>query len=148
MIEITTNPIDTDRLLQEVSNPGCGASVLFLGTTRGVTAGQITVRLTYECYEPMARRVLAELESEARQRWPIQGCAIVHRVGDVGVAEASVAVAVSTPHRADAFAAGQWLIDEIKVRAPIWKKEIGVNGQEIWQHPGEAREKSRTSVAP
>lgn len=147
MIEITPNPIDTEKLLKLVSNPECGASVLFLGTTRGVTAGRITVRLTYECYEPMARRVLTELETEARQRWPIQGCAIVHRVGDVGVTESSVAVAVSTPHRADAFAAGQWLIDEIKVRAPIWKKEIGADGQEFWQHPEEIREKSRTGVA-
>jgi molybdopterin synthase catalytic subunit len=84
----------------------------------------------------MAREKLAELEAEARRRWPLEGCAIVHRIGRVDLGEASVAVAVSTPHRQSAFAAGQWLIDTLKQVVPIWKKENWADGNSQWVHPG------------
>ena len=110
--------------------------MLFLGTTREVTDGRKTVALDYEAYREMAERQLQVLEIEARRRWPVIECIIVHRLGRVPVAEASVAVAVSTPHRGDAFAAGQWLIDSLKRDVPIWKREQWADGTTEWVHPG------------
>src|SRR4029077_10452287 len=95
-----------------------------------------TASLDYECYPEMARHKLAELESQARARWTIEGCAIVHRVGHLPIGEASVAVAVSTAHRQAAFEAGQWLIDTLKEVVPIWKKENWADGRSQWVHPG------------
>lgn len=136
MIELTHDPIDTSALLAQVASPQAGAIVLFLGTTREFTAGRRTQRLVYECYPEMAGRELASLEQAARSRWPLTAVAIVHRLGRVDLAEASVAVAVSSPHRAEAFAAGQWLIDELKRVVPIWKQEHWDDGATEWVHPG------------
>jgi molybdopterin synthase catalytic subunit len=136
VVDITSGPIDTDALLREVASNSAGAAVLFLGTARELTDGRRTASLDYECHRDMARDQLAELEAEARRRWPIVGCAIVHRVGHVPLGEASVAVAVSTAHRRAAFAAGQWLIDTLKEVVPIWKKENWADGNSQWVHPG------------
>ena len=136
MIELTDRPIDCDRILDEVASPLAGAVVLFLGTTRELTDGQRTAWLDYECYAQMAQAKMAELEAEARRRWPVVGCVIFHRLGRVEVGQASVAVAVSTPHRAAAFAAGQWLIDTLKEVVPIWKRENWTDGSSQWVHPG------------
>ena len=84
----------------------------------------------------MAEVKLAELEAEVRQRWPVEECVIVHRVGHLELGEASVVLAVSTPHRKDAFAAGQWLIDRLKESVPIWKQENWADGTSEWVHPG------------
>jgi len=135
MIKISPDPIDTNAVLSSVSHPNCGASVLFVGSTRAYTDGQLTQSLEYECYELMALHKLAELVEEARRRWPIERCSIVHRVGIVDVGQASIAIAVSSAHRAEAFAAGQWLIDTIKTQVPIWKKELGIDGRDQWLHP-------------
>jgi molybdopterin synthase catalytic subunit len=136
MIELTNEPIDASRLLEQVGSPVAGAVVLFLGVTRGVTDDRQTASLEYECYPEMAREKLSELVAEARRRWPLEGCAIVHRLGHLEIQEASVAVAVSSPHRAEAFAAGQWLIDTLKEVVPIWKKELWADGTTEWVHPG------------
>jgi len=136
MIELITGPIDAQNVLAQVASPEAGAVVLFLGTTRQYTAGRETASLDYECFHDMALAKLAELEAEARTRWPIVHCAIVHRTGHVAIGEASVAVAVSTAHRAAAFEAGQWLIDRLKVIVPIWKKENWSDGSSQWVHPG------------
>ncbi|HEY4232729.1 MAG TPA: molybdenum cofactor biosynthesis protein MoaE [Lacipirellulaceae bacterium] len=135
MIRLTTESIDAAALLDRARSPEVGAVVLFLGTTRELTGGRRTVTLDYEAYGPMAERKLAELEAEARKRWPLIDCKIVHRVGRVPLAEASVAIVVSTPHRADAFAAGQWLIDTLKQEVPIWKREEWDDGATEWIHP-------------
>jgi molybdopterin synthase catalytic subunit len=135
MIQLTTEPIDAARLLDQTISPLTGAVVLFLGTTRELTNARRTVALDYEAYGPMAERKLEELEAEARRRWPLVECFIVHRVGRVPLAEASVAIVVSTPHRADAFAAGQWLIDTLKQDVPIWKREEWADGTTEWLHP-------------
>jgi molybdopterin synthase catalytic subunit len=135
MIQLTTEPIDAGRLLERATSPQAGAVVLFLGTTRELTNGRRTVTLDYEAYDAMAEQKLAELETDARRRWPIVECLIVHRVGRVPLAEASVAIVVSTPHRADAFAAGQWLIDTLKEDVPIWKRESWADGATEWIHP-------------
>ena len=84
----------------------------------------------------MALKKLAELESEARRRWPIIELALVHRIGDLGPGEVSVVVAVSTPHRHQAFEACRWLIDTLKEVVPIWKREAWADGKEEWIHPG------------
>jgi molybdopterin synthase catalytic subunit len=135
MIQISTQPIDVANLLDKARSPEAGAIVLFLGTTRELTDGRRTVTLEYEAYGPMAERKLAELEAEARSRWSLVECLIVHRVGRVPLAEASVAIVVSTPHRADAFAAGQWLINILKENVPIWKREQWADGTTEWIHP-------------
>jgi molybdopterin synthase catalytic subunit len=136
MIDIVSNPIDTQEVLLRVASPRAGAVVLFLGTTREFTAGQQTASLDYECFGEMAKRKLAELEAEARRRWPLVDCAIVHRVGRVEIGEASVAIAVSSPHRQAAFEAGNWLIDTLKQIVPIWKRENWADGTSQWVHPG------------
>ncbi len=132
MIQLTPHVLDTASLLASVTSPAAGAVVLFLGTTREFTDGRQTTFLEYECYAEMAQAKLAELECEARRRWPIVECGIVHRLGSVPLGEASVAIAVSTPHRREAFEAGQWLIDELKRVVPIWKKEQWADGTSEW----------------
>jgi molybdopterin synthase catalytic subunit len=136
MVEITNAPIDAEAVLRLVASPKAGAVTLFLGTTREFTDGRKTASLDYECYGEMARNKLAELERDARARWPLIECAIIHRVGHVAVGEASVAVAVSTAHRGAAFEAAEWLIDTLKQVVPIWKKENWTDGQSEWVHPG------------
>ena len=136
MIELVTDTIDTNAVLAHVASPEAGAVVLFLGTTRRTTEGRETASLDYECYHEMALAKLAELKAEAVRRWPLLECAIVHRVGHLELGEASVAVAVSTPHRQAAFEAGQWLIDTLKQVVPIWKKENWADGTTQWVHPG------------
>jgi molybdopterin synthase catalytic subunit len=136
VILLTHEPIDTAEIVRRAGHPDAGAVVLFLGTTRELTDGRQTVALDYEAYEEMARRRLSELEAEARQRWPVIECIVVHRLGHVPIGEASVAIAVSTPHRREAFAAGQWLIDSLKRDVPIWKREAWADGTTEWVHPG------------
>ncbi|MCI0358715.1 MAG: molybdenum cofactor biosynthesis protein MoaE [Planctomycetaceae bacterium] len=136
MISLTTKHIDASEVLASVSSTDAGAIVLFLGTTREFTHGRRTASLDYECYPEMAEKKLAELEAEARRRWPLTGCSIVHRLGRLELGEASIAIAVSSPHRQVAFEAGKWLIDTIKEVVPIWKRENWADGSSEWVHPG------------
>src|SRR5262249_3778851 len=136
MIQLTREPIDSQALLDRVTTPAAGAVVLFLGTVREFTHGRQTTALDYECYPEMAEKKLAELEAEARKRWTLVDVAIVHRLGRLELAEASVAVAVSSPHRDAAFEAGRWLIDTLKQVVPIWKQENWSDGTTEWVHPG------------
>jgi len=92
--------------------------------------------LDYECYPEMATKHLEQLEATARQRWPIIECCIVHRLGHLELGEASIAIAVSCPHRPQAFDAARWLIDTIKQDVPIWKRENWEDGTTEWIHPG------------
>jgi molybdopterin synthase catalytic subunit len=105
--------------------------VLFLGTVRDNREGARVHHLEYEAYEPRALRDMRDVCDEAAARWPLLGVAMIHRVGTLGVGEISVAIAVSAPHRADAFAAGKYAIDALKQRVPIWKKEVWEGG-EVW----------------
>ncbi len=139
MPHLTYHPIDPAVIVAQVGSPLAGAVVLFLGTTREVTDGRRTRSLDYECYPEMAERKLAALEAEARRRWPLVGCVVLHRLGHLEIGEASVAVAVSSPHRNAAFEAGQWLIDTLKESVPIWKQEHWVDGTSQWVHPGVTR---------
>jgi molybdopterin synthase catalytic subunit len=133
---LTREPIDYHALTESVRSPGCGGVALFLGTVRDLTGDQVTVYLDYEAYPAMAEKKLAEIEAEVRNRWPVGEIAMIHRLGRLGVGEVSVAVAVSCPHRAQAFEAGRYAIDAVKELVPIWKKENWEDGRAEWQHPG------------
>ena len=132
MAELTHGPIDTAALLARAARPDCGALALFLGTSRDHHEGRRVLRLGYEGYEPMALDALAKLERDAVERFEIAGCAIVHRLGDVPIAEASGAVIVAAAHRGPAFDACRWVMDELKRTVPIWKKEFYAEGGEGW----------------
>ena len=132
MAELVRDPIDAGRLTREAARPDCGAVVVFLGTTRDHHRGMTVVRLAYEAYEPMALAALAELERGALARHAIASCVIVHRLGEVPLTEASVAVVVASAHRAAAFDACRWAMDELKRTVPIWKKEFFAAGGEAW----------------
>ncbi|MDC0574748.1 molybdenum cofactor biosynthesis protein MoaE [Pirellulaceae bacterium] len=127
--------IDTQRMLATVSQTNAGAQLLFIGTTRDVTGDRVTQWLDYEAYEPMAVIKLEQLESTAIERWDICAIEIVHRLGKVLPGEASVAIAVSAPHREHAFECGRWLIDTLKQDVPIWKQEHWLDEQPQWIHP-------------
>ncbi len=136
MINLTRDTIDTQQVLESVQDTRAGAVVLFLGTTRSITGDRETGSLDYDCYESMAIRKLEQLEAEARRQWDVVEINIVHRLGHLLPGEASVAIAVSSPHRGTAFECGQWLIDSLKEDIPIWKKENWADGTHQWVHPG------------
>ena len=138
MIELTHAPIDHAAITDRVRSNLAGAVCSFLGTVREMTAGRRTSSLDYEAYPEMALKTLADLEAEARRRWPVIDCAIVHRLGHHDLGAISVVVAVSCPHRHQAFDACRWLIDTLKEVVPIWKKEVWADGTEEWVHPGQA----------
>jgi len=133
---LTSDPIDFAALTESVRSPNSGAVVLFLGTVRELTNGRQTSALDYEAYPSMAEQKLHEFESQARDRWPIDKLAMAHRLGHLELGDVSVAVAVSCPHRHQAFDAARFLIDELKAWVPIWKKEIWADGTTEWVHPG------------
>lgn len=132
MAELVEGPIRAERLLVEVARPDCGAVVLFLGTTRNQHGGRQVARLHYEAYRPMALEALARIERDTVENFAVVSCRIVHRLGEVPPAEVSVAVVVAAPHRAAAFDACRWAMDEVKTTAPIWKKELYADGTSGW----------------
>jgi molybdopterin synthase catalytic subunit len=130
--ELIRTPIDVAKLITEASRPDCGAISLFIGNSRDHSEGRRVTRLEYEAYEPMALAALETLERDARKQFKIVTCRIVHRLGEVPLAEASVAVVVAAAHRQPAFDACQWAMDELKRAAPIWKKEFFAEGGAEW----------------
>lgn len=137
MVRLTREPIDHATLTDAVRRPGCGAVVTFLGTVRDLTGDEVTVALEYEAYPPMAERQMDGIETDVRARWAVGEVALVHRLGRLEVGEISVAVAVSAPHRADAFNACRHAIDRLKEVVPIWKRDLGP-GKAEWVHPDAA----------
>lgn len=131
MYQITETAIDTESLLDAVRAPTAGAVALFIGTTRNENDGRAVERLEYEAYRDMAIAEIERIGAEIEQRWRGVSVAIVHRIGDVPIGEASVAVAVSAAHREEAFAACRHGIDTLKETVPIWKKEYYRDG-ECW----------------
>ncbi|MBI2211758.1 MAG: molybdenum cofactor biosynthesis protein MoaE [Deltaproteobacteria bacterium] len=131
MFRVTRNAIDLQELVAFVTDPEAGAIVTFIGTTRNNNEGRKVIALDYEAYPEMAEKELKRLGEEAGKRWRIQRMAIVHRIGPVQITEPSVIIAVSAAHRADAFEACRFAIEEIKKSVPIWKKEV-FEGGEVW----------------
>lgn len=135
MIRLTREPIDYHALTEAVRRNHCGAVVTFLGTVRDLTGDRETVALDYEAYPEMAEKKMADIEADTRARWNVGDILLEHRLGHLKVGEISVAVAVSCPHRADAFEACRHAIDRLKELVPIWKKENWADGATEWVHP-------------
>ncbi len=135
MIQLTEKTISYQKVTEAVRSHNAGAVVLFLGTVREFTGDAQTSSLEYDAYPTMAIQAMEQLRAEATERWSLQDVAIVHRTGHLDLGEIAVAVAVSSAHRREAFEAGQWLIDTLKQRVPIWKKELYADGKTEWVHP-------------
>lgn len=120
------------RVLDEVMDVAAGGVALFLGTVRDHGEAGKVVELDYQSYVGLAERKLLEIEKEVLRRWPVKKIRIVHRIGRLRLGEVSVAVALSTPHRAEAFEACRYAIDRIKRDVPIWKRETLTGGKRIW----------------
>jgi molybdopterin synthase catalytic subunit len=130
-VEVTTDSLDAARATDFVTDPSAGCSVIFTGTVRDHSPGRSGVtKLEYEAYTDVVEAKIVEIVAEARVVWDVIGVVALHRVGDLSVGEASVLVAVSSAHRKDAFPAARYIIDELKSRAPIWKKEHWPGGAE------------------
>jgi molybdopterin synthase catalytic subunit len=130
MIKITEKPIDVQKVIDTACSLGAGAIDVFIGTVRNNAHGKSVVWLEYEAYEAMAVAEIRKIIDEASHRWPLLGWAVSHRIGTLKPGEVSVVVAVSTPHRRESFAACQFIIDTLKEKAPIWKKEHFQDGEE------------------
>jgi molybdopterin synthase catalytic subunit len=131
MYRLTAEAIDLNEVVAAVRSPGAGAIAAFLGVTRQHNEGRVVTLLEYEAYPDMAEREMERIAAEAASRWPTCRLAMVHRTGPVPVGETSVCIAVSAPHRPEAFAACRFAIDRLKESVPIWKKEHFVGG-EVW----------------
>lgn len=131
---VQSEPIDVNETLSSVYHPDHGATLAFIGTTREWTRGKRTVTLEYEAYEPMAVSAMETIGEEIANRWPGTLTAITHRIGTVGVNEISVVIAISSPHRAEAYEASRYAIERLKMTVPIWKKEVYEDGTEWKGH--------------
>ncbi len=129
---IVREPIDASHVLSLIGADQDGASLLFLGVVRDHNDGRSVGGVRYDAYEEMAARVLSEIVDEAARSADTDRVAAVHRIGELRVGEVSVAIAVSSPHRAEAYEASRYIIEEIKKRLPVWKKERYSDGAEQW----------------
>jgi molybdopterin synthase catalytic subunit len=127
---LSSQPLSVDAAVEQVRSPEAGGIATFIGTTRARSRGRDVLYLDYEAYEGMAEQVMADLAAKLESRHELHRVAIHHRVGRVEIGETSVVIAVSAPHRADALAACQEAIDELKGSVPLWKKEVYVGGEE------------------
>ena len=125
-IRLVREAIDLAAL--QATKPADGAVCLFVGVVRDHNAGRRVLRLEYEAYEEMALPLMEKIAAECRERWPVTDVRIIHRLGPLAIGEASVAVAVASPHRREAFEACRYAIDTLKATVPIWKKEFYADG--------------------
>jgi molybdopterin synthase catalytic subunit len=134
IVELQSTPLDVGAAIDSVGEGGSGAIAAFVGTTRRDknASGRELVALDYEAYREMAVDQMRRLAEEARRRWPIVRIVMLHRTGVVKIGQPSMLVAVSTPHRAEAFEACRFLIDQLKAQATIWKKEVWGDGSTSW----------------
>jgi len=131
MYRLSDKSLDINEIVALVGDPAAGAIATFIGTTRNHNEGRRIHSLEYEAYRGMAEKEMRIIGEEAAEQWDVTRVAVVHRTGSVPIGEASVVIAVSTVHRNDAFMACRYIIDELKKRVPIWKKEI-YEGGEVW----------------
>jgi molybdopterin synthase catalytic subunit len=134
MILLLHEPLDPGAIAGVVRDPAAGGIDVFIGTVRSGSGGREVIALEFEAYEPMALREMQAIAAEAAQRWKLVKTAVVHALGRRECGEPVVVIAVSAPHRAAAFEACRYIIDELKKRVPIWKKEIFADG-EAWVQP-------------
>lgn len=127
---ICTEPINNQEVIDKVIHHNSGAVSVFIGTVREMTEDKQTRYLEYEAYVPMAEKQLEKIGNEIVEKWPNARTAITHRIGKLQISDVAVTIAVSTPHRQDAFEASRYAIERIKEIVPIWKKEHYINGEE------------------
>lgn len=137
---IVERPIDPAALLREVADVTCGAATLFVGTVRDVNDGRPVTGIEYSAYGAMAEEELARVVAEAVARFEAPRLVVEHRVGTLALGEASIAIAVAHPHRAAALDAQRYVIEEVKRRVPIWKREHYADGSRAWVDPTCRRE--------
>jgi molybdopterin synthase catalytic subunit len=130
LFTITQVPISIEEVVKKVIRPEAGAVTTFIGTVREFTNGKRTLFLQYEAYVSMAEKKLEQIGKEIAEKWPDAKVAITHRIGKLDISDIAVVIAVSTPHRKDAYEANQYAIERIKQIVPIWKKEHWENGEE------------------
>lgn len=130
---LTRRPIDPAALVAAVTQPELGGAVLFLGTTRRSPEDGPVTAIEYSAYEEMAVAEFDRILEEARSRWPGGRVAACHRLGTVPAGETSIAIAAAMPHRAEAFAACRYVIEEAKRRLPVWKREVMDDGTQRWR---------------
>lgn len=128
---LKSSPLDLGALLAQVESPARGGVACFLGTVRNHQDGRNVLRLEYSAYAPMAEAECARIVAEAEDRWDC-AVALAHRVGTLEVGETAVAIAAASPHRQEAFAACRYVIEEVKRRVPIWKREFFADGRVEW----------------
>jgi molybdopterin synthase catalytic subunit len=131
MFFITKNPIDISEIIENVRDKSSGAIALFLGTIRERRNGQYVIGMYYESYDKMAKQILKEIEGQVKLKWKVSKLLVVHRIGNLKIADISVAVAISSKHRKEAFEACRYTLEAIKRKVPIWKKEI-TNDGDFW----------------
>jgi len=136
MVRLTIQSIDSKSLHQELlkDTENCGGNVIFEGRVRNVSHGKPVAALSYECYEPMALKIMENIRQEALKKWKVENIIAVHRHGDIPLGETTVWIGVASAHRAEAFEACRFMIDEIKAKVPIWKKENYTDGTYVWAH--------------
>jgi len=133
-VRITRRPVSVDAVIKATRSESAGGTVVFVGTVRNRSDGMRIKRLEIEAAEELARRDLARIAGAASKRFEVCKISVCHRIGNLMVGDVIIALAVSSPHRKDAFAACGFMIDELKKTTPIWKKECG-RGKEIWVEP-------------
>jgi len=136
-VMVTSDKISLEELVAKVGAPSAGAISTFSGTTRDNFNGKKVLHLYYEAYIPMALKEMQEICHQMRSKWQLIKIALVHRIGEVPIGEASVIIAISSAHRRDSLEATQYAIDEIKAKVPIWKKEFYEDGS-MWKENCEA----------
>jgi len=147
MAYLTRSPISLDTLLAEVSAPERGGTCVFLGTVRNGPEEQGVTAIEYSAYEEMVEAEFGRLLADADGRWPEARIAVRHRLGVIPSGEASIAIAAAAPHRAQAFDACRFVIEEVKRRIPVWKKELRIDGSATWVDPS-GRPTARPSDLP
>lgn len=133
IIDLTEQQLNAENISRSVILPSCGAVAMFIGTTRDNFDGKKVVKLEYEAYETMAKKKMKEICQEIRLKWKLGRIAIIHRLGEVPITEASVVIAISSPHRKEALEAVNEAIYALKAKVPIWKKEIYENHDSAWK---------------
>ncbi len=135
-IQLKATPLSSDECIKKVQDHHCGGLAVFIGTVRNQTQGRPVDHLEFEAYEPMAVKEMSKIAEQMMGRWDAKHVCIHHRTGHLALGDVAVIIAVSTPHRAEAFASCQYAIDTLKQTVPIWKKEIFEDG-EVWvaAHP-------------
>jgi len=144
-VHITEEELSVNDVMAKVADTGCGGISIFVGTTRDLFAGKEVVRLEYESYAPMALREMKKLCDETRGHLSVVHLALVHRLGEVKVGEASIIVAASSVHRKEANAATSRIMDVVKERVPVWKKEVYSDGSKSWKENKECKWKTDNS---